>query len=77
MAYTVINELPKRKRYTAVRKDIMRFWEDDNARYAEVDHSKYKNAGTCSTSYAAAARGMRVAVDVSCINGKVYMSKRI
>ena len=77
MAYTVINELPQRKPYTQVRKDVISFWEDDNARFAEVDHSKYKSAGTCSTSYAAAARKMRVAVDVRCINGKVYMSKRI
>ena len=75
--YTVIKELPKKKRRSPIAREVLKFWEDDNARYALVDGSKYSSPSSCLSSWSNAAKCINVPVTVRCINGQVYLIKNI
>ena len=77
MPYKVIDELPTARGRRRVQREILKFWEDDNARHAEIDASRYCKPGSCATSYKKAATGLKIAVDVFMHNDKVYMTKEI
>lgn len=77
MPYTVIDKLPKQRKYTRLQRELHQFWTDDNVKYALVDHSAYKSLKSCATSYYAAVGKMKIPVDVSLIDGEVYLIKQI
>lgn len=77
MYYKVIKELPKKKSWSPIAREALKFWEDDNARYALVDSSKYSGSSSCLSSWSNAAKSVNVPVSVRCIDGQVYLIKNI
>ena len=77
MPYTVIEALPKRKKYARLQRELHQFWTDDNAKCAIVDHSEYKSLKSCASSYHAAVGKMKIPVDVCMMDGEVYLIKKI
>lgn len=77
MPYTVIDKLPERKKKTRVQTELQRFWQDDKAQYAIVDHALYKDAKTCASSYFGSAKKMKIPADVSLVDNNVYLIKQI
>ena len=77
MPYTVIEALPKRKRYNRLQRELHQFWTDENAKCAIVDRSEYKSLKSCASSYYAAVGKMKIPVDVCMMDNEVYLIKKI
>jgi len=73
----IVKSIPgmERKKRYSIQEEVLSFWANENAKYAEVDTTGYKNIDSAGATYRDAINSLFLRIRTITRDGKLYLVK--